>query len=169
MRWSVVLEIVSIDWVAFGWSTKLIRSIFFERSNARYSASTTASDRLGHRLEHRVDVARAERHRGVLEVAAGVGEEADSVQPADHEAGVRDDRALAAVGGRVVGQPDRTAALAGHVGGVDEVGAVGVARADDGLGRLLRLHVTGAGGLAEAAGAAASASIRHRPLPLASQ
>src|SRR4051812_21078794 len=36
-RLSAVFEIVSIDWVALGWSTKLIRSIFFDRSNAMYS------------------------------------------------------------------------------------------------------------------------------------
>src|SRR4051794_11461426 len=38
LRGSVVVEIVSIDCWAAGWSTLLIRSIFFERSKPRYSA-----------------------------------------------------------------------------------------------------------------------------------
>ncbi|MEA2257092.1 MAG: hypothetical protein QOG35_3137 [Solirubrobacteraceae bacterium] len=38
LRGSVTFEIVSIDCWPTGWSTKLMRSIIFERSKARYSA-----------------------------------------------------------------------------------------------------------------------------------
>ena len=96
-------------------------------------------------------IARAERDRRTLEVAARVGEEAHRVQAAQRGRAGRHDEALAAVGGRVIAQPERPRALRRHVGGVEEVGAVGVLWSDHNLSRRLRLDVARTGVLTEAA------------------
>ena len=152
LRGSAVVEIVSIDWVEFGWSTKLIRSIFFDRSNARYSATHGGVGSPGVTgLNTALTSHGPNATEEFLKLPPASAKNPTVFRPPTHEAGVRDDRAAAAVRRRVVRQPDRATALAGHVRGVDEVRAVGVARPDHRLGRLLRLHVTRAGVLAEPA------------------